>query len=202
MFLVKKSLIFNLKNIYNQSVAVYPLPRLQLNKLQADSSGWIGRRGLGGRRGFIQPTCGLAHTWFTSRKCQTKGIQHHPIEGEAGGGLPDAAPGAGDGQCADRVAHREEGDDPLVDLRGERLQARLGLRRGIRRGDEASIPPFEWKRYEQATYGELKGMGSFRARLVQLHKQLHEQLHNFNSQTANSLTNSLVSFSDNSLSQS
>jgi hypothetical protein len=40
------------------------------------------------------------------------------------------------------------------------------------------------------------------ARLVQLHKQLHEQLHNFNSQTANSLTNSLVSFSDNSLSQS
>jgi hypothetical protein len=37
-----------------------------------------------------------------------------------------------------------------------------------------------------------------RARLV----QLHEQLHNFNSQTANSLTNSLVSFSDNSLSQS
>jgi hypothetical protein len=41
-----------------------------------------------------------------------------------------------------------------------------------------------------------------RARLVQLHEQLHEQLHNFNSQTANSLTNSLVSFSDNSLSQS
>jgi hypothetical protein len=38
------------------------------------------------------------------------------------------------------------------------------------------------------------------ARLVQLHEQLHEQLHNFNSQTANSLPNSLVSFSENSLS--
>jgi hypothetical protein len=37
-----------------------------------------------------------------------------------------------------------------------------------------------------------------RARLV----QLHEQLHNFNSQTTNSLPNSLVSFSENSLSQS
>jgi hypothetical protein len=33
-----------------------------------------------------------------------------------------------------------------------------------------------------------------RARLVQLHEQLYEQLHNFNSQTANSLLNSLVSF--------
>jgi hypothetical protein len=42
----------------------------------------------------------------------------------------------------------------------------------------------------------------FRACLVQLHEQLHEQLHNFNSQTANSLPNSLVSFSENSLSQS
>jgi hypothetical protein len=42
---------------------------------------------------------------------------------------------------------------------------------------------------------------SLRARLVQLHEQLHEQLHNFNSQTANSLPNSLVSFSENSLSQ-
>jgi hypothetical protein len=41
-----------------------------------------------------------------------------------------------------------------------------------------------------------------RACLVQLHEQLHEQLHNFNSQTANSLPNSLVSFSENSLSQS
>jgi hypothetical protein len=40
------------------------------------------------------------------------------------------------------------------------------------------------------------------ARLVQLHEQLHEQLHNFNTQTANSLPNSLVSFSENSLSQS
>jgi hypothetical protein len=40
------------------------------------------------------------------------------------------------------------------------------------------------------------------ARLVQLHEQLHEQLHNFNSQTTNSLPNSLVSFSENSLSQS
>jgi hypothetical protein len=30
----------------------------------------------------------------------------------------------------------------------------------------------------------------------------HEQLHNFNSQTANSLPNSLASFSENSLSQS
>jgi hypothetical protein len=40
------------------------------------------------------------------------------------------------------------------------------------------------------------------ARLVQLHGQLHEQLHNFNSQTTNSLPNSLVSFSENSLSQS
>jgi hypothetical protein len=37
-----------------------------------------------------------------------------------------------------------------------------------------------------------------RARLV----QLHEQLHNFNSQTTNSLPNSLASFSENSLSQS
>jgi hypothetical protein len=36
----------------------------------------------------------------------------------------------------------------------------------------------------------------YRARLVQLHEQLHEQLHNFNSQT----TNSLVNFSENSLS--
>jgi hypothetical protein len=36
------------------------------------------------------------------------------------------------------------------------------------------------------------------ARLV----QLHEQLHNFNSQIANSLPNSLASFSKNSLSQS
>jgi hypothetical protein len=45
-------------------------------------------------------------------------------------------------------------------------------------------------------------INGYRARLVQLHEQLHEQLHNFNSQTANSLTNSLVSFSDNSLSQS
>jgi hypothetical protein len=42
----------------------------------------------------------------------------------------------------------------------------------------------------------------FRARLVQLHEQLHEQIHNFNSQTANFLPNSLVSFSENSLSQS
>jgi hypothetical protein len=41
-----------------------------------------------------------------------------------------------------------------------------------------------------------------RAHLVQLHEQLHEQLHNFNSQTTNSLPNSLVSFSENSLSQS
>jgi hypothetical protein len=41
-----------------------------------------------------------------------------------------------------------------------------------------------------------------RARLVQLHEQLHEQLYNFNSQIANSLPNSLVSFSENSLSQS
>jgi hypothetical protein len=40
------------------------------------------------------------------------------------------------------------------------------------------------------------------ARLVQLHEQLHEQLHNFNSQTTNSMPNSLVSFSENSLSQS
>jgi hypothetical protein len=36
----------------------------------------------------------------------------------------------------------------------------------------------------------------FRARLV----QLHEQLHNFNSQTTNSLSNSLVSLCENSLS--
>jgi Ca2+-binding EF-hand superfamily protein len=41
---------------------------------------------------------------------------------------------------------------------------------------------------------------SGKARLVQLHEQLHEQLHNFNSQTTNSLPNSLVSFSENSLS--
>jgi hypothetical protein len=41
-----------------------------------------------------------------------------------------------------------------------------------------------------------------RARLVQLHERLHEQLHNFNSQTASSLPSSLVSFSENSLSQS
>jgi hypothetical protein len=41
-----------------------------------------------------------------------------------------------------------------------------------------------------------------RARLVQFYEQLHEQLHNFNSQTTNSLPNSLVSFSENSLSQS
>jgi hypothetical protein len=40
------------------------------------------------------------------------------------------------------------------------------------------------------------------ARLVQLREQLHEQLHNFNSQTTNSLPNSPVSFSENSLSQS
>jgi hypothetical protein len=37
-----------------------------------------------------------------------------------------------------------------------------------------------------------------RARLV----QLHERLHNFNSQTVSSLPSSLVSFSENSLSQS
>jgi hypothetical protein len=37
-----------------------------------------------------------------------------------------------------------------------------------------------------------------RARLLQFHEQHYEQLHNFNSQT----TNSLVSFSENSLSQS
>jgi hypothetical protein len=43
---------------------------------------------------------------------------------------------------------------------------------------------------------------SSRVHLVQFHEQLHEQLHNFNSQTANSLPNSLVSFSENSLSQS
>jgi hypothetical protein len=42
----------------------------------------------------------------------------------------------------------------------------------------------------------------FRACLVQLHEQLYEQLHNFNSQTTNSLPNFLVSFSENSLSQS
>jgi hypothetical protein len=35
-----------------------------------------------------------------------------------------------------------------------------------------------------------------------LFEQLHKQLHNFNSKTANSLLNSLVSFSENSLSQS
>jgi hypothetical protein len=40
------------------------------------------------------------------------------------------------------------------------------------------------------------------ARLVQLHERLHEQLHNFNSQIASSLPSSLVSFSENSLSQS
>jgi hypothetical protein len=44
--------------------------------------------------------------------------------------------------------------------------------------------------------------GRKKARLVQLHEQLHEQLHNFNNQTTNSLPNSLVSFSENSLSQS
>jgi hypothetical protein len=41
-----------------------------------------------------------------------------------------------------------------------------------------------------------------RARLVQLHEQLHEQLHNVNSQTTNSLPNSLLSLSEKSLSQS
>jgi hypothetical protein len=47
-----------------------------------------------------------------------------------------------------------------------------------------------------------RAAGDLRVGLVQLHEQLHEQLHNFNSQTANSLPNSLASFSVNSLSQS
>jgi hypothetical protein len=53
-------------------------------------------------------------------------------------------------------------------------------------------------------FGNLDSSGPiiYRARLVQLHEQLHERLHNFNSQTANSLPNSLASFSENSLSQS
>jgi hypothetical protein len=33
---------------------------------------WIGRRGLGGGRGIIQPTRGLVYTRIYSQKCQTK----------------------------------------------------------------------------------------------------------------------------------
>jgi hypothetical protein len=50
--------------------------------------------------------------------------------------------------------------------------------------------------------GALSNTPLIRVRLVQLHERLHEQLHNFNSQTTSSLPSSLVSFSENSLSQS
>jgi hypothetical protein len=52
------------------------------------------------------------------------------------------------------------------------------------------------------TFGIQFDLVQHRARLVQLHERLHEQLHNFNSQTTSSLPSSLVSFSENSLSQS
>jgi hypothetical protein len=57
-------------------------------------------------------------------------------------------------------------------------------------------------RHSSICLSKMLSIVGLRARLVQLHEQLHEQLHNFNSQTTNSLPNSLVSFSENSLSQS
>lgn len=39
-----------------------------------------------------------------------------PVMGKARGGLPKVSPGAVDGGCVDRIAYREEGDDPLMDL--------------------------------------------------------------------------------------